>query len=140
MLASAASPTFSQSRGGPFASQTAYVFGSAAQAADYWRRVVTRRLESCVASSLIDGSGNGVTFTVDRKQLLPLPRIGDRDAAYRVVGTATVPDQRVGVYLDMLVVGRGPALSAISFTSFSVPPTRSLELRLARVVARRLPG
>jgi hypothetical protein len=139
-LANAASRTFRQSSQGPFASQVVYMFASAAQERGFWRRVVGRRLLTCVADSLVAGSGNGITFTVDRKHLESVPRIGERDREYRVVGTATTTGQTASVYLDTLIVGRGSGVAAISFTNFFSPVSRAVELRLARTVARRLPA
>jgi hypothetical protein len=57
-----------------------------------------------------------------------------------VTGTASTTAQKVTVYLDMIVVGHGTGVSQISLTTFSQPPRRSLELRLARLIARRLPA
>lgn len=136
-LAAAASPTFSD--GGRFVSQDVYAFDAPRLAGGFWRRVVRRRLETCLAGSLRAGSGEGVTFTPVRRHGLSLPRIGDRDAGFRVVGTGTTSYQSVTLYLDMLVVSCGSAISAISLSSLSVAPSRVLELRLARAVARRLP-
>jgi hypothetical protein len=139
-MGSATSPTFNQSSTGPFASQLVDVFKSAAQERSFWHRVVGRALLTCVADSLAAGSTSSVTFTVDHKRLLSVPRIGEHAAGYRVIGTAAAQDGSDTVYLDMLVVGRGSAVSAISFTSFFDPVPRSLELRLARLVANRLPS
>jgi hypothetical protein len=135
----AASPTFRQSSTGPFISQAAYVYASPAQARRFWNRAVTKKLVTCVATSLTSGSTQSVSFAVSSKHTLPLPAIGDRRAGYRVIGTASTTAQQVTVYLDMLVVGRGSGLTQISFSSFSKPAPRSLELRLARLVAGRLP-
>jgi hypothetical protein len=138
-LASVASPTYNQTQQGPFAAQAVYVFSSDSQAQQFWRRVVAPRLLTCVASSLVAGSSSGVTFTVDGKHLEAYPALADRERGYRVIGTAT---QQLGsdqVYLDELVIGQGNAVTALSFTSFFSPPSRSLELRLARDAAARLP-
>jgi hypothetical protein len=137
-LAAAASRTFRQSS--QFASQVVYMFASATQERGFWRRVVGRRLLTCVADGLVAGSSNGITFTVDRKHMESVPKIGERDRAYRVVGTATSPGQTETVYLDVLVVGRGSGVAAISYTNLFSPVARATELRLARTVARRLPA
>ena len=134
----AGSPTFAQSSSGPFVSSVAYVYKTAAQGASVWGRVVTPGLLRCVAQSLVNGSGQGVRFTVDRKHLLTLASIADRRRGYRIIGTATSTYQQIGVYLDEVVLERGRMLAALSFSSFSVAPARSLELRLARTVAQRL--
>jgi hypothetical protein len=140
VLGSAASPTFSDGSSGPFVGETAYVYGSAGQERAFWHRVVGRRLLSCVAGSLTAASTTDVVFSVKHKQLLSVPRIGARDAGYRVRGTATSADGSQTVYLDMLVVGNGSAVGAVSFTSFFEPVSRRLELRLARLVASRMGG
>jgi hypothetical protein len=139
-LGDAASPTFSDGSNGPFVSETAYVYSSASKEQTFWHRVIGRGLESCVADSLTAGSTSSVTFKVSRKQLLSLPRIGARDAGYRVSGDASSTDGSQTVYLDMLVVGDGSGIAAISFTSFFDPVSRSTELRLARLVASRIEG
>jgi hypothetical protein len=137
-LGAAASPTFAQSSSGPFVSGTAYVYGSSAKERTFWHRVVTRRLETCVADGLEAGSTSSVTFDVNHKSLMSLPRIGARDAGYRVSGSAVSTDGSQTVYLDMLVVANGSAIGAISFTNFFDPVPRSFELRMARLVAKRL--
>ncbi len=134
--ASAVSPTFDGGQPGPFVSQTAYAFTSSSRARADWQRVVRRALLACVAQSL-SGTVNGTKFVPTAKQMLGLPKIGDRSAGYRVAGTATGSGQTIDVYLDMLVVGRGAEISAISVTSFEQPADRALELRLARRVAAR---
>lgn len=139
-LGAAASPTFSQSSDGPFVSQTVDVFGSPAREQRFWHRVVTRRLEACVAGSLKAGSTTGVTFKVNHRSYLSLPKIGSGASGYRVRGTAESTYGSQTVYLDMIVVGSGSGLSAISFSNFFTPVTRSVELRLARLVAGRLPA
>jgi hypothetical protein len=139
-LAGAASPTFRQTSNGPFVAQTVEVFGSPSRARGFWRRVVTRRLEACVADSLTGGSTSDVTFKVNRRSYLSLPKIGERAFGYRVTGTATDTDGSQTVYLDMIVVGNGTGISALSFTNFFDPVGRSVELRLARLVAGRLPS
>jgi hypothetical protein len=136
----AVSPTFSQTENGPFVSQTAYVYPKAAQALTFWHRVVTPRLSVCVAGSLTASSTQTVQFKLTRKRALKVPAIADRRAGYRVIGVATTTAQEITVYLDMIVVGRGTGLTQVSFTSFAQPPARSLELRLARLVAGRLPA
>jgi hypothetical protein len=139
-LGAAASPTFRQTSNGPFVAQTVDVFASPAKQRTFWHRVVTRRLEACVASSLTAGSTSDVEFKVKRRSHLPLPKIGSSASGYRVRGTATDADGSQIVYLDMIVVGRGSGVSAISFTNFFTPVARSVELRLARLVAGRLPS
>jgi hypothetical protein len=137
-VGNAASPTFGRSSSGPFVSQAAYVYASAAQRAAVWRTVVRRPLVRCVAASLAGGSGNGVRFSVTGKRLLSLPRVGAPAAGYRASGTATSQGQSINVFLDVVVLGSDRTITAISISSFEQPVARALELRLARTVAGRL--
>lgn len=136
----AASRTFAQTTSGPFVSSITYVYKTAAQAAEVWHRAITPKLLTCVAGSLIAGSGHGVKFTVNGKHMVSLPAIAAGTRGYRVVGTASSTDQQISVYLDVIVLERGRMLAALSYSNFSFPAVRSLELRLARKVAGRLVG
>jgi hypothetical protein len=136
----AASPTFGQTSSGPFVSSVTYVYKTAAQAAEVWHRAITPKLLRCVAASLVGGSGQGVKFTVNGKHMLSLPALASGTRGYRVIGAASSTDQQIGVYLDVIVLVRGRMLAAISYSNFSLPASRSLELRLARKVAGRLTG
>jgi hypothetical protein len=136
--AAVASSTFSGGSGGPFVAQNVYEFDSPGDALRFWHRVLVRRELDCVAEALQRGSGQGVTYSVTGKQPLGLPRLADRRAGYRVHGTATQVAGSLDVFLDMVVVAHGTAVSAISYSSLEVPPDRALELRFARTVARRL--
>lgn len=137
-VGNAASPTFRQSSNGPFVTQNAYVYTTGAQRAAVWQAIVRPRLVRCVAASLTGGSGHGVRFTVTGKRLLSLPKLGVPAAGYRVSGTATSQGQSIDVFLDVVVLGSGRTIGAISISSFEQPVARALELRLARTVAERL--
>lgn len=131
----AASPTFAQSADGPFLAQIAYVYASDRQRQTVWRRVVTPRLETCVAGALRQGSVHGAQFTVTARRRLRLPRLAAQRAGYRVQATVTGSGQTVPIYLDMLVLGRGASISELSVTSIGTPVSSSLETRLARRAA-----
>jgi hypothetical protein len=135
---SAITPTFQGSSSGPFVSQTAYAYATGAEEGTVWRNVARPSLLRCVAASLTQGSGNGVRFTVADKRLLSLPKLAARAAGYRVAGTASTPGQTIDVYLDVLLLGRGETVTEISISSFAQPVARAFELRLARIVARRM--
>lgn len=134
----AASPTFRGSSNGPFVSQSVYVYATAGQRAAVWRAVVRRPLLRCVAASLAGGSGHGVRFAVTGKRLLSLPRIGVAAAGFRASGTASTQGESIDVFLDVVVLGSGRTITAVSISSFEQPVARALELRLARSVAQRL--
>jgi hypothetical protein len=134
----AASPTFGDGSSGPFISADAYVYASTAQTARVWSRVVRPLLSRCVAEGLRAASGNGTKFRVTSSDLLNLPGLKVRRAGYRIAGTATRGGQSVNVFLDALLLTSGRRLLAVSVSSFSAPPPRSLESRLARTLAARL--
>jgi hypothetical protein len=135
---SATTPTFQGSSSGPFVSETAYAYATAAQQGTVRGKVGQPGLLRCVAASLAQGSSNGVRFTVTDKRLLTLPKLAARAAGYRVTGTASRPGQTIDVYLDVLLLGRGETVTEISISSFAQPVARAFELRLGRIVARRM--
>jgi hypothetical protein len=135
----AISPTFSGGDSGPFVSQSAYAFATAAQQAEVWHKVIARGLLRCVRDSLQAGTTRSVRLRATKAELLSAPRVTRQSAAYRVTGTATTTGQVVDVYLDMLVVGRGPVITTISITSFSDPVSSGFEAQLAGAALRRLP-
>ena len=134
----AISPTFQQSPTGPFASQTAYAYASGAEAGAVWRAVAQPHLLRCVAASLAGNSSGGVHFAVRAKRLLTPPSLSVPAAGYRVIGTASVPNQTVNVYLDVLLLRGSDTVTELSISSFLQPASRTLELRLARTVAGRI--
>jgi hypothetical protein len=139
--AAAASATFERGPQGPFVSQTAYVYASAAQQRVVWRRVVTSRLLRCVAAALRAGSGGGTTFTLTSRRVMPLHGVAGtapKVSRYRVGGSASSGGQTLPVYLDELVLGRGAAITTLDVTSFTDPPADSLERRLVRLASPRL--
>jgi hypothetical protein len=69
---------------------------------------------------------------------LPLPGAPRQVALYRVNGQATTPGQNVPVYLDVVLITRGRYVSELQLSNFDNPPSHSLELRLARLLASRL--
>lgn len=139
-IGAAASPTFGAGSSGPFVSADAYAYATAAQASIVWSRVIRPPLRRCVAEGLQAASGHGIKFQVTSSELLSLPGLDGRHAGYRITGTATRTDQSVDVFLDALVLSSSSRLVAVTVSSFFAPPTRRFELRLARIVARRLQG
>jgi hypothetical protein len=134
----AASPTFAAASDGPFVGQTAYVYANAADARDVWREVARPALLTCLAESFVQGGGHGVHFSVVSKRKRPAPRLTVKAASYALQATGTSGTQSTSVYLDVLLLGEGTGLTELSFSSVSGPPPAALELRLARIVARRL--
>lgn len=134
----AASPNFRAGSAGPFVSQSAWVYRTAAQATTLWRAVVGKGLAGCFADSVRSGSTSSVTFAITGHRRLGLPKLRARAAGYRVVATAAATDQSITVVYDLIVLDRGRAVTELSFAGFSTPVPRALELRLARRTAARL--
>jgi hypothetical protein len=136
--ARAESPTFAQSSQGPFVSELAAVFPAARPAQLWWRRTVTRRLGRCFAKVLASGSSGGVRLKATREQLLPLRGAPAGARLFRVDGRATESGQSTPVYLDVVLIARGRVVVELELSSFESPARASLELRLARTLARRI--
>jgi hypothetical protein len=136
---SAVSPTFQAGATGPFVSQSAYVYSNAAGATKLFAHVSGSTAAKCLAQSFLGADpSNSVTFTVTKQQALRAPKVNGTATAYRVVGRATVSAQRVRVYVDIVLIRRGNAISEVSFASFSVPVAASVEAHIARAAANRI--
>jgi hypothetical protein len=142
----AISPTFRASATGPFLSQTAYGFATAAQEATAWRRVVRRKLLRCLTDAVTRGSASGFALSVAHAHGLAVPRLPSgagspvRVAGYRITGTASSSGQSASVVVDTLVLGAGTTITELSFSSLESAPSKALEARVARTVASRLGG
>lgn len=136
---SAVSPTYQSSATGPFLSQSVYVYSTAAGAATLFARVGGQQALTCLAQSFLGADPKGqVVFTASKQQTLPAPKVTGKANAYRVVGRAIVSAQKVTVYVDVVLIQRGNAISALSFATFSAPVSTSVEARIARTVSNRL--
>jgi hypothetical protein len=138
-IGSAVSPTFQSSATGPFVSQSAYVYSSAAGATKLFAHIGGSTAVKCLAQSFLGAdSTNTVTFTVTKQQTMRAPKVNGQATAYRVIGRASASAQRVRVYVDIVLIRRGHAISEVSYASFSVPLAASLEAQVARAAANRL--
>lgn len=134
----ASSDGFRASATGPFLAQSAWVYRGAAQEAAYWRRVVRGGVLDCLSAAVQQGSTRDVVFSVVGRTRIALPRLAPHVAGYRVAATATSAAQVVRVYYDLLVLGRGAAVTELTWAQFAAPPKRAQELAVARLAARRL--
>jgi hypothetical protein len=134
---SAASPTYGAGVAGPFVTQEVFVYSTVAGAQRFWQHAVGKQTLPCVAKSITAGSTKDVTFKVTHSSTLPAPD-GASSSAYRVVGQAVTQAQKVTVYVDVVLVRRGNAIAEVSFSSFTTPFSRGMELRIARVAAARI--
>jgi hypothetical protein len=136
----ASSPSYRAATEGPFANQSAYVYATAAQASLFWRRVATPGIARCVAQSVTQASTTNVQFKVTGRRPIAAPSLAARTAAYRVTAKVTTPGQTADAYVDLVLVGRGRAISALGFWGVNDPVPRSLEARIARAAAKKLPS
>jgi hypothetical protein len=137
-IGAAATGRFAPAGGGLFVSQVAHSYATAAQGRAAARALLRPALARCLAAGLTGGSTATVHFAATGHRRLGLPGLGLAAAGYRVSGTASQTYQLVDVYLDAIVLARGQTVTQVSFASFETPPSRALELRLARLIARRL--
>jgi hypothetical protein len=138
-IGSAVSPTFQASGTGPFVSQSAYVYSTAAGAAKLFANTSGATAVKCLAQSFLGADPSGsVVFTATKQQTMRAPKVNGQATAYRVIGTARASAQRVRVYVDIVLIRRGNAISEVSYASFLVPPAASVEARVARAAANRL--
>jgi hypothetical protein len=139
-IGAAVSPTYRQSAGGPFVSQSVFVYDSAAGAARYYRNAARPNALACLAQSVASGgdASAGISFTVAKREVRAAPSIGVTASAYRVVGHAVAQAQRVTVYVDVILLQRRTEIAQLSFSSFSSAVAAADETRIARAAAGRL--
>ena len=82
----------------------------------------------------------GVKVTITSKGKLPFSTSLPHAAAYRVVGTLDSGKNKVANYFDVIILGKGKAITAITISSFKVAPPASFEKGLATIVASRMSG
>ncbi len=125
---------------GPFVSQSTSVYGSPKEASTYWSRAVKPGLVTCVAQTVEALRAQGLKVAITRQGGLPLGKVADLVAGYRVVATLTSPttSYKRTLYFDVLLVGHGAALSEITLSSFASAVPSKVETALATVVARKL--
>lgn len=136
----AASPSFERTTGGPFVSQTAYVYASRAQERRVWSALARPKLVECVAATLTGASSEGVSFAVTAKGPLALPRLETSAIGYTVSAAATSAEVPTTIFLDAVLFGGGRTISELTVSSFSKQEAAAIARRLARLVARRVAG
>jgi len=134
----AASPTFSYSQTGPFVLQKASVYATDGQASTYWRRAVTPKLLTCAVQTLQAVSARGVKVKIMKQTTYPLKTGITHTLAFRVAGSLTSNGNTVTNYLDVIVLGSGRTITAITISSFRSAPPKDFELILAHEVAQKI--
>ena len=125
---------------GPFLSQSTSVYASSKEAAAYWARAVKPGLLKCVAQTVEAIGAQGLKVAITHEGSLPLGKVADLTAGYRVVATLTSATRsyKRTLYFDVLLVGHGATLSEITLSSFVSAVPSKVETALATVVARKL--
>jgi hypothetical protein len=80
--------------------------------------------------------GAGGTARTRSSRMVTAPRVGERSALYRLVGTLRLQRRTLRVYMDLLAFQRGRSISTLFSTGFG-GPIRGQAL-LARVIAARM--
>lgn len=132
----ASSPAFSATQAGPFVQQNTSVYASTAQATAWWKRVVTPSLVTCAAGTFDALRAKGVKVTLVSRGKLTLSSALTRTAGYRVVANANGKK----LYFDLIVLGSGRTITAVTVSSFVQPVPATYERALATVIARKLGG
>src|SRR4051794_5017315 len=135
---SATSPTFSYSQTGPFLLQKASVYASVGQANTYWRRAVTPKLLTCAVQTLEAVTARGVKVKITKKATYPLKTGIAHTLAFRVVGSLTSNGNTVTNYLDVIVLGSGRTITAVTISSFRSAPPAEFERIVAHEVGQRI--
>jgi hypothetical protein len=118
-------------------SSTAHVFESAADAKASWRRGTSAAGTRCLAQVLREGfTQQGIQFRSLRK--VAFPRAAQATVAYRVEMTLESGGNEVPVFADVVVLLHSRAYVGLMFVSGLAPSSRSLEVRLGRITARRM--
>jgi len=136
----ATSDTFSYGTpAGLFLVQKTSVYATAKQANAYWARAVTPKLLTCAVQTLESVSAQGVKVTITSSRELSFQTTLPHTAEYRVVGDLGAG--KVKTYLDVIVLGDGPAVSEVTITSLGAgAPPSTFEQIVAHQMIRRLGG
>ena len=120
-----------------FVSSAARIYESVADASASWRRSTSAAGTKCATQLLSrEFAKQGVGLVSLRK--ISFPRVSERSAAYRVELSAMTSQGTVPVYVDIVALLRSRGQATVIVGSAVVPPQRAEELRLARIVARRM--
>lgn len=132
----ASSPAFSPTPTGPFVQQNTSVYASAAQASTWWRRAVTPTLARCATETLAALGAKGVKVGDVGRGKLAIRTVLPHTASYRV--TATAAGKKL--YFDLIVLGTGRTITAVTITSFVQAVPAKYETALATLIVRKLGG
>jgi hypothetical protein len=132
-----ASSLFAQPGGGAVLSAVE-VYKTRAQAIGDFRTGAKPAFAKCIRHAFETeiARGTGGTAKTISSRMVPAPRVGERSALYRLVGTVTLQGQTIRVYMDVLAFQRGRSITALLSTGFG-GRIRG-QTTLARVIAARM--
>jgi hypothetical protein len=132
----ATSPAFSPGSPSQIVQQNTSVYASTAEANAWWNRAVTPSLVTCVAETFSALAAKGVKVKLLSTGKLAISTVLPHTAGYRVLVTANAKK----LYFDVIVLGSGETITAVSISSFLQPVPAAYEQALAKLVARKLGG
>jgi hypothetical protein len=132
-----ASSLFARLGGGAVLSSVE-VYETRAQAIGDFRTGAKPALAKCLrhAFETAFARGAGGTARTKSSRMVAAPRVGERTALYRLVGTLTLQGRTLRVYMDLLAFQRGRSITSLFSTGFG-GPIRG-QAALARVIAARM--
>jgi len=121
--------------------QNVHVFATEAQANIAWKKTLTNKLILCMEQQVENLSSMGSPVSVTEWHRLALPRLAGRVTGFRVVAKAkTAKTTWSKVYFDQILLGQAKTMTRIVFSSLRAPVSKTLEQKLASVVANRMAG
>jgi hypothetical protein len=132
----ASSPAFSAAQTGPFVQQNTSVYASTVQANTWWKRTVTPSLVTCAAGTFAALRAKGVKVALVSQGKLSISTALPHSTGYRVVATANGKK----LYFDLIVLGTGRTITAVTISSFLQPVPAKYEQALATLIARKVSG
>jgi hypothetical protein len=115
----------------------AQVYESLADARSAWRRATSPAGVRCARTMLArEFAKRGARLVSLEKTAFP--RLAQQTAVFRATLSATTPQGTLTVYVDLVALMHSRAHASVVVGSALVVPTRAEELRLGRVVAKRM--
>jgi hypothetical protein len=126
-----------ESGGIVFIGSVAQVFATQRDADASWRRSTSAAGIAC-AKTQIRAAYKSQNLTLRSLVKIPFPRVSDRTAAFRAAFSLPTPQGAAPVFQDYIAIAHSRAHATVAVAAALVKPTRSAELRLARLVAGRM--
>jgi hypothetical protein len=119
-----------------FISSSASIFKTAAQGRTAYARVVQPKLPNCLAEVFRKGAAPTKVTIVSAREI-SFPKLAERSNAYRIQASFKSGSQKIGVYLDVVVMNRGKVDVVIFFAGIGNFFNGGFEASVAAKVAAR---